>query len=204
MYKEDTFNWDKVQEKALGLIKAKSNNSKYVIEHSIERIFEYIKNPNHPFSFFINRMTDDELAELICHIITDKERDRNLISNMSKKGMKNDLTSFRANAKSIDDNNLSQEMRKNKTQLERWYAKNAEKYNPENKVGDIFAMIKPYWYRNKYKDLICDMVILNDTVYYLLMEEKQKAQEYGFDSVYYKRVHQYINFSATMFAEIQL
>lgn len=206
----NVFDWDKVKEKAIELIiyvrsegrdtiKDYCSNNIKDLKKEVERYFDYIKNPEHPLSYFNGRMSDNDLAKYICQLATTDfgAGNRELVCNLSKKGMKYDFTHLPAKVESASHFDLSPEINDKLIELKDAY------YNPKSREENIIKMIKAYRYKN-YKDLILALRKENDLVLQVLIEEKEKVVEVGADSVYYLRISQYMDFSYVMLSEFLL
>lgn len=209
-----SFDWDMVKKKAIELIiEVRTKGENTVEEYSssgelgdlkkeVEHYLKYVKNTDHPLSYFNGRMSDDDLAKYICQLATTSfgEGNRKLIHNLNKKGMKFDFTHLPVKVESTSDFNLSPDLENKLIEMEDDLIGKNIYYNPKIREIDIIELIQSYRHKD-YKDLVWDLLYENNLMFRTLIDEKARATKAGLDSVYYIRISQYIDFSYVMVSE---
>lgn len=219
----NNFDWKIVEEKAIALITAerekksqgvadieKVEKKNYIIEKEVKRYLSYIKNASHPLSFFNGRISESDLAKYICYLATRNfdKKNRKLIFDLGReRGMKDNFTPLNMKAESFNSFNLSPEIEEKKTRIECDLKGRDAYYNPKIRETDVFDLIHSYWNKScngciDYKKLVIDLLKENDLMYSVLIKEKAEVAKSNLESVYYKRISQYIDFSYNMFSEL--
>ncbi len=209
-----SFDWDMVKKKAIELIIDVRTEGIYTVKDysssgelndlkkEVEHYLKYVRNADHPLSYFNGRMSDDDLAKYICQLATTDfgKGNRKLIYNLNKKGMKFDFTHLPAKVESASSFNLSPELENKLIEVENDLDGKSIYYNPKIREKDIIELIQSYRHKD-YRNLVWDLIYENDLMFNALIEEKERAVKFGLDSVYYIRILQYIEFSYVMVAE---
>lgn len=196
--------WQTAKEKALKIIKKDRpyKISKKMIRQEIDNNKKYFVDSKHPLSFFTGRVNSDELAEIISRIVvTDfSSTDREYMSNLRKNIIDMNLEPFHTIlGNSITNND-----------------KEIEDIVKVRKILDYISSDGVEDIRDKWPEtqkILQGMkweewtyILSFDNSWILMNSHIQKniAKFYGVQSVYYKEVEKYIEWSAIIIAEYMI
>lgn len=171
-------------------------------KNQLGRMIDKIFDPESKFYFLHSKVSEDILIDIIFKYTEDiSPTERKIKSQIDNyKGMKYDVGIFTLSLEELTEevkieyDNFTNTYSEQINEINEFYNQWEEKINPENYAMEIQEFISQIGVVGP-SSMIEELIKANDCIYNNLLWEKEEANKYGLDSVYYLRVAQYIGLS---------
>lgn len=190
--------WENAEKKAIKIIEKKRpyKIGEPLIKGNIEHYKKYFMKSDHPLSFFSGKVTSDELADIISNLVLANfsNINREYISNLKHGSIDMELEPFHV---ILGNSTKSDDM------IIKWYGMllNAISESGVQYALDTWPETQRMLQRKDKKEWSMELMHLNKRIVSCSFDQKYFAKRMGVESVYYKEVEKYIEWSSIVFAE---
>ena len=175
--------------------------SLFFLKTQINRILDYCENKDSPLSLYPGNVSCSIMADIIFDMLKRKYKERNFLSELSYNGIKYDYSQLIYKAPSAEFEEQPEYIKKEIDEFLKQMDENENNFNPLQKITE-FHEILCFRTRKTDREILEEISFFNkNRIYDLVNLEKKIVKVIGLESVYVRRVGNYIKMSEIMISE---